>query len=612
MKLSSALATLIAFQRHGRSNWASAEDHERKLLLNQADAAKRVDDVVKTAMELVGAGDAHGVALPLNYAVLSGSEGYEQQLTMALRLPGVERDQHVLVDTGSSSLAFCDGSLIKEAVSITKTDYAQCITYGGTLPCPNDPSAYHRTFYVGQIFQGNITAYNTNTGKDIASMDEVYFGISSKEQSFFCNGPLNGIIGVAYSALNGGVSVPSPDFNSLSLWSQSCEIDNKSVGTCNTADLASVTLPAPLEQTLKEDDESGYISTEAFGLYCDHAATIGSKVDTIVPSLGIFFGGDMALNNIFYNSGTPQVRILLLMLILLVALGRPCWNKYEWYMLKLDSIRMPGLNMTQSGFSQCNECVKCYTDSGTSWISLPLSHSQCGDLLNTKVDTLKILGSMLLDIKGVNGSTITLSLPLLWLVEQMSSNRVRCSGTSGDFILGFPIFQYYYLAFDMGSKTITFVDLQLSDEIEAFLGGTELGGNKESSSGTIEPSSGYHTSTLYFMIRCVRFFNSARLWCKSKVENSRDEICSRPSQMGPHQVTYKAVATPIRPKRAGAVSIALFTAVGATRWLTVIPPCGHPKFDLIRSSTRLYNSVADTATKSMSSEKSTSKVSQSN
>jgi hypothetical protein len=169
-------------------------------------------------------------------------------------------------------------------------------------------------------------------------------------------------------------------------------------------------------------------------------------------------------------------------------------------MLKLDSIRMPGLNMTQSGFSQCNECVKCYTDSGTSWISLPLPQSQCNDLMNTKVDTLKILGSMLLDIEGANSSTVTLSLPLLWLVEQMNLNRVRCSGASGDFILGFPLFQYYYLTFDMGSKTITFVDLQLSNEIEAFLGGTKLGGNKESSSGTIEPSSGYHVCSTNSLI----------------------------------------------------------------------------------------------------------------
>jgi len=314
MKLSSALATLIAFQRHGHSIWASAD--ERKLLLNQADAAKRVDDIVKTAMASADAGDVHGVALPLNYVVLSANEGKEQQLSVALRLPGVERDQNVMIDTGSSSLAFCDNSLVEEAVNITKTDYAQCNKYDGALSCPNDPSAGD-SFYVGQVFKGNITAYNSETGKDIASMDEVYFGILSNVQNYMCLGPLNGIIGVAYSGLNKGVNIPSPDFNILSLWNESCQVDNKSVGSCTGNNMTKVPLPAPLEQILKEDDESGYISAEAFGLYCDYAATIGSKLDTIVPSLGIFFGGDMALNNTFYNGGTPQVCFCCLLILLI-------------------------------------------------------------------------------------------------------------------------------------------------------------------------------------------------------------------------------------------------------------------------------------------------------
>ena len=100
-----ALAALLAFsQRHGHSIWASAEqDHERKLLLSQADAAKRVDEVVKAAMASVDAGDVNGVALPLNYVQLSAAELGDQQLTVALRLPGVDRDQNVVVDTGSSS-----------------------------------------------------------------------------------------------------------------------------------------------------------------------------------------------------------------------------------------------------------------------------------------------------------------------------------------------------------------------------------------------------------------------------------------------------------------------------------------------------------------------------
>jgi len=479
MKLSSALATLIASQRHGQSIWASAE--ERKLLLNQADAAKRVDDIVKIAMASVDAGDVHGVALPLNYVVLSSNEGYgTQQLAVALRLPGVDRDQNVMIDTGSSSLAFCDKSLIEEAVNITKTDYAQCNKYGGLLSCQDNPSAGD-SFYVGQIFQGNVTAYNARTGKDIASMDEAYFGILSQVQNYFCDGPLNGIIGVAYTAINNVLKIQSPDFNVLSLWNKSCEVHNKSVGTCNDGNLTSENLPAPLEQTLSEDVESGYISAEAFGLYCDYAATIGSKVDTIVPSLGIYFGGDMALNNTFYNSGTPQVASVLY-----------CGNEYQWYLLMLKSIRVPGLNMTQSGFNQCDKCgnAHCYTDSGTSWISLPLPESLCNDLVNTDVDTLKKMGSLLLDIAGVNGSTVTLSLPLLWLVEQAPSGRVQCTGTSGDFILGFPLFQYYYHAYDMGSKTITFVDLPLSNETEASADGPALDGTNESSSGNIEsPSS---------------------------------------------------------------------------------------------------------------------------
>jgi len=157
-----------------------------------------------------------------------------------------------------------------------------------------------------------------------------------------------------------------------------------------------------------------------------------------------------------------------------------------WYLLNLTSIRVPGLNITQNGFSQCNKkCGNCYTDSGSSWISLPLPESQCNDILSGKSDVLK-KESMLLDIEGVNGTTITLSLPLLWLSEQFWFGHVVCTGTSGIFMLGFPIFQYYYLAYDMGSNTVTFVDLPLSNETQAFIDGADLGGIAESS------SSGYH------------------------------------------------------------------------------------------------------------------------
>lgn len=93
------------------------------------------------------------------------------------------------------------------------------------------------------------------------------------------------------------------------------------------------------------------------------------------------------------------------------------------------------------------------------------------------------MGSMLIDIEGVNGTTVTLSLPLIWLSEQYFFGNVVCTGTTGQFTLGFPIFQYYYLAYDMGSGTVTFVDLPQSNDTTAFIDGTELGGTNESSSG---------------------------------------------------------------------------------------------------------------------------------
>ena len=159
--------------------------------------------------------------------------------------------------------------------------------------------------------------------------------------------------------------------------------------------------------------------------------------------------------------------------------------------------------MTQSGFDQCqcDSSAHCYTDSGASRIELPLPESQCDYWLTVPLDTLKELGSLLLDIEGVNGTTTTLSLPLLWLAEQTGLvGNVKCTGPGGNFVLGFPIFQFYYLAYDMEDNTITFVDLQLSDETKAFLydyppelGGANVGGVYPSTpTPTPTPSSGFY------------------------------------------------------------------------------------------------------------------------
>ena len=153
------------------------------------------------------------------------------------------------------------------------------------------------------MYQGDVGAYN-NQGEEIASMDNVSFVIMNKLQDWICDGPLDGILGVSYSEGNDVNRIPSSGFDISNLWDESCVIDGNSIGNCNTEN--QTTLPAPLEAALAQDVESGYNKAEVFGLYLDYAATIGSKADTVVPSLGAYFGGDLALNNQFYNGGNIQ------------------------------------------------------------------------------------------------------------------------------------------------------------------------------------------------------------------------------------------------------------------------------------------------------------------
>ena len=70
--------------------------HSRQLLLNQAAAAKHVNDAIDQAMSSVKNGDVTGVALPLNFVLSSPNH----QLTVSLRLPGVDQNQNMMIDTG--------------------------------------------------------------------------------------------------------------------------------------------------------------------------------------------------------------------------------------------------------------------------------------------------------------------------------------------------------------------------------------------------------------------------------------------------------------------------------------------------------------------------------
>lgn len=302
-------------------------------------------------------------------------------------------------------------------------------------------------------------------------------------------------MGVSQTAGNQVNRIPPSGFDISNLWDESCVIDGKSIGNCNTEN--GTTLPAPLEAALAQDVESGYNKEQVFGLYLDYAATIGSKADIVVPSLGAYFGGDLALNNQFYNGGNAQTS---------KQITNNCQESgslgpLAWYQLGFNSIRVPGLNFTADTTELCQGCSSCFTDSGTWTISLPLSDEYC--TLPTNVEDLKSLGSLYIDLDGADGGNVTLSLPLLWVAEQAQLGYVECTGSSGTFVLGLPISQYYYLAYNMGNKTVTFVDLTLSDETENFIDGPELGGTASTMSSAEHPLYQALTTGILALVSCI-------------------------------------------------------------------------------------------------------------
>ena len=355
MKLLYSYANLLAIFNHHviHGVHATTNNHNRQLQLNQAEAAKRIDDAVDQAMLSVENGDVTGIAFPLNYVMLSSEFGSEQQLTVNLRLPGIDRNQNMLVDTGSNSLAFCNKSLAEEATDINKINYGQCNAYGDTSTCPDGTSTGYWEYYVGQLYKGSVAVYN-NQGEEIESMANASFTIMESQDFYVCDSILDGIVGVAYT--EGNLVVNSSQFNVSSLWDESCKIGDTSYGECY-AGLENLTqfytLPSPLEMALSQGVETGYNKAQAFGIYVDYAATIGSVEDTVIPSLGIYFGGDLALNNDFYNNGKVQVA---------KQTTNNCQGQYKgplsWYQLGFNAIRVPGLNFTQSTTELCQACAQ--------------------------------------------------------------------------------------------------------------------------------------------------------------------------------------------------------------------------------------------------------------
>jgi hypothetical protein len=135
--------------------------------------------------------------------------------------------QELLLDTGSSTLAFCDSDMA-EQVCASRTEFVSCNKYGNS----KTPSGYWGSFFIGDVIIGdNLWLHDSS------------FSIMEQETRMPCTGTLQGIFGVAFRQLDQAAKL-----SDLTKWPQ---------GTVGQCPLPVTNVIGPLVRYLKQDTPSG-------------------------------------------------------------------------------------------------------------------------------------------------------------------------------------------------------------------------------------------------------------------------------------------------------------------------------------------------------------------
>jgi len=325
---------------------------------------------------MVGSSSLAASAIPMNCVNFEGG----LRLTVKVNPKG-DSAQECLLDTGSSTLAFCDSSLESSLKSL-QTDYMSCNKYG------SGNAGYWGFFYKGSI----------GVGSDL-SIDSAYYSVMHQEVSMPCGSNLQGIFGVAFKQLDQAANHPNP----LS-W------PSGGVGSCPQP---STDLVGPLMGYLKQDTPEGRL-----GIYWSGA--VGS-------STGELYVGPTAESNSHYTGRTVQTATL---------------GETGYYDVTINGFSFAGENYPVT----CNPSMYefCMVDTGTPIMFVPSQVYQA--ISNGQTGSLK------LQLAGPNGA-ITLEFD----AETLANKQYIYPYQGGPFILGLPLWAFYYTVFNVDDRTMSFV-----------------------------------------------------------------------------------------------------------------------------------------------------------
>jgi len=281
--------------------------------------------------------------------------------------------QKLLLDTGSSTLAFCDSSLEAE-VKPFQSEYYSCNIYG---------SAQVKEGYWGPFYKGGVAIGNIN-------VPGAYYSIMTQQVSMPCSGSsgsVNGIFGIAFHQLDQATAEAPESWPS------------NGVGSCPRP---STDFVQPLMQYL---NSAG--GTKKLGIYWSGKQGDGE---------GQLYLNEDATSNSYYDERAAS------------AIGTAALGEFGWYDITVESVGYGGQSYSDITCNPQNGSP-CIMDTGTPVMVIPqdaydaMAQGQTGELTVTlkgsgwssKSVELKFDAQILLENQWVQPSPqagVILGLPL--------------------------------------------------------------------------------------------------------------------------------------------------------------------------------------------------------
>ena len=341
-----------------------------------------------------------GHTLTLEYA--------SQRLLLHVRIGNLPV-RRLLLDTGSSTVAFCNTSFPEVLPLSEQTQLNACEQYG-----PSTPNGFFTNGYVGPFFRGELSIQGP-AGRSLQIPNAMYavFAEGSCAPEMCTDKPSEGIFGVAYRKRS--MAYPS----SVDLSSSCSSIGNDVEVLCPST---SASVLSPLMQELRMTPQGW----EIFGVYWSGGLT------------GNMYLGPAATRTIHYNPFAPPARLLD------AGSGASGWYNVNVWKIVYDDVEFTQIDCTKHSRA-------CIIDTGTPVLLLPsVARNWPDPSKSSKIE---------FHLEGASGSpSVVIDFNFSKLMSEGSVGILNPPQAFWDplLVIGLPLWAHYYTMFNITGDTISF------------------------------------------------------------------------------------------------------------------------------------------------------------